>query len=860
VTIVETLLPGGHSFEKTGSIELGVTNSNRVDQISQGIGEGEDIVCDQCGHVMQDSDEAMTTCAHCGRALKRNSDALKVTEENIDVSDLANENAPDIWESDFPGNLNVSSTSLDAEEEWQGWRLFEGNLALNVFSGLVSGLLAFYFAVAMSLLAASQNGVHELLPYILSTALTGMAIGCFVFALMSRIPFAVSGPGTISAAILLFFLGSIYRTMAGTYLPEEITATIIASIIVTSLSAGAGLWLVGRLKAGELTRYIPIQIIGGVIGAVGVCVVIVAFEWMGNFPMDWGNVLDTFKNCLLGMNAAECVSSMGPGVVFGLVLFMGLHRFKNSLFLLGLLLVASAVGYACGIWGNDVITQSLAMPVPDLEGGVPLFTVKLLQSGFHQIQWHIMRENILFIGALALLVMLTTMYRTTRLELLLGKEVDLSKEFEALGITNIISGLCGGMPSALSYGRSAGNRATGATGPLSGIVAGIVCAAGLYFVDTVLPLIPRFVPEGLLLFSGVALVNGWMFKAKTAFTRRDDLWMLWSVFLTTLLCGLVVGVGFSVALALMVTVSRNSRGGVIRNILSGANHRSNVDRAPAQQRTLKEYGDHIHVIRLQGFLFLGSMRSLIKNIRERMEERDLLPVEYLILDFRMVSGVASAASVGFEKLHQLGEEYGIDIIITSAPLELEEHLEKSGHLGDHHGAFKVFFNLDYALEWCENHVLDAENMLHMKQMTLPELLAPVFPEPKYIPALMKVLKRVEVAKGEVLFRQGDISDSLFFVESGRLDVELEMEGRKILRLKKVGPGAVFGEMGIYTREPRTATLKATERCVLYMMTTEKLAAVEKRAPMLVSALHKYMVTMLSGRLGDANIKVRDLMS
>jgi SulP family sulfate permease len=190
---------------------------------------------------------------------------------------------------------------------------------------------------------------------------------------------------------------------------------------------------------------------------------------------------------------------------------------------------------------------------------------------------------------------------------------------------------------------------------------------------------------------------------------------------------------------------------------------------------------------------------------------------------------------------------------------LEEHLEEMGHVGESQGMFKVFFNLDFALEWCENHVLDSENMLEMKLLTLPELLAPVFPEPKYIPALMKVLKRVDLAKGEAAFRQGDVSDSMYFVESGRLDVELELEGGKLLRLKKVGPGAVFGEMGLFTSAPRSATVRATEKCVLYKMSKEKLEAVEKRAPMLVTAINRYLINMMSDRLMDANIKVRDLM-
>lgn len=880
VTIVDFIPPDAESFEELfeSGVEADLDGTHRstelvgdeedstkeidldTSEVTINLSDDEDIICDKCGHVV-DGDHSEGRCERCGSVLPKAEAMPELTEDSVDVSDLADDAPPQVWESDFPGNEDSEMSSLDdAEDERTPWCLFEGSLALNLFSGVVSGLLAFFFAVAMSLLAASQEGVSGYLPYILSTALTGMAVGCIFYSLLSRIPFAMSGPGTVATTLLFLLLGSLYRDMAGLYSDEDILITIVAAILLTSLTAGAVMWFIGKLKAGELIRYIPIQIIGGVIGAVGVFVVIVAFDWMGHFTLDWGNILYALRDCILNLNAAQCMSSMGPSIVFGLILFVGLLRCKNSLFLLGLLLVASAAGYAAGIWGTNATVRSLAMPIPYLENGVPLLLVKVFKSGFGGVAWGVIKANVLYIGSLAALVVLTAMYRITKLELLHGREADLSEEYRALGITNIISGLCGGMPSAVSYGRSAGNLASGGRGPVSGIVAGLVCAVGLYFVDYVIPLIPRYVPEGLLLFAGLALISGWMFKARTAFTRRDDLWMLWVTFFMTLLLGMLVGIGFGVALALMVTVSRNSKGGAVRNILSGANHRSNVDRAPAQQRTLKEYGDHIHILRLQGFLFLGSMGSLLKNIQTRLDDRNLLPVEYLILDFKMVTGLASAAGIGFDKLQKIVEEYDLELIITSAPLELEEHLEQSGHLGEQEGAFKVFFNLDYALEWCENHVLDSENMLHMKQMKLPELLAPVFPEPKYIPALMKVLKRVTAAKGETVFRQGDASDSMYFVESGRLDVELELEGGKVLRLKKVGPGAVFGEMGIYTMAPRTATIRAAEKCVLYMMSTEKLAAVEKRAPMLVTTIHRFMINMLSGRLADANIKVRDLMS
>jgi SulP family sulfate permease len=163
------------------------------------------------------------------------------------------------------------------------------------------------------------------------------------------------------------------------------------------------------------------------------------------------------------------------------------------------------------------------------------------------------------------------------------------------------------------------------------------------------------------------------------------------------------------------------------------------------------------------------------------------------------------------------------------------------------------------LEWCENRVLDSEGMLEIRRKTLPELLMPIFPEPEYIPALMKVLKREVVPAGEAVFRQGDDSDAMYFVESGRLDVELELPDGRIIRLKKVGPGAVFGEMGIYTLSTRSATIRAAEKCVLYGMTRRKLDAIEARVPRLVTAINRFLVNLLSERLVDSNAKARELM-
>jgi SulP family sulfate permease len=821
--------------------------------------DGEDVICPGCGNVMPDGTSG--PCPECGRDLGRpGPDPMAdFSEDDIDVSDLVEDGSPHVWDANYEAEAGSASSAVEEKGESILGHLFEGNFALNVFAGLVSGLLAFFFALSLSLLTCSQPGLRPFLPYIIVMSLTAAAVGGVLFSFRCRIPFALAGPESVLAAVMFLYVGSIYKDMAGLYPTDSMLPTILAGVALAAFITGAALWLLGKLKAAEFVRFIPIQIIGGVVSGVGVFVLLGTLDWMGNLALDWSNFFSAAMDCVNLFKPGESLYTMGPSVVFGIILFVGLSRFKHSLFMLALVLIASGAGYAAGVWGGDTSIGSLAATIPTPQDGGHQFPLDVLRFGFGTIEWNVIKANGLYVGGLIVLVVLTSMYRITTLELVHGRESDLNQEYRSLGATNMLAGLCGGMPVSISYGRSVGNRASGARGPVAGIVAGLLCAAGVFYAGQIIPLIPRFVPEGILIYAGLDLIRDWLFRTKSAFTRRDDLVMLWATFLTTLVMGVLAGIGLGVGLALMATMARYSKGGAVRNTLSGVHHRSNVDRAPAQQRVLKEYGDHIHILRLQGFIFLGSMESLLKAIRERVDNRDMLPVEYLVIDFKMVTGLASAAGVGFKKLRNLVDAFDIELIITSAPLELEEHLTQMGYVGDEEGAFKVFFNLDFALEWCENHVLDAENMLVMKRMTLPELLAPVFPEPRYIPALMKVLKRVVVDKGEAVFRQGDRSDSMYFVESGKLDVELEMEGGKLLRLKKVGPGAVFGEMGIYTLAPRSATVRAAERCVLYMMTMDKLDAVEKRAPVLVTAINRFLINMLSDRLVDANFKVRDLM-
>lgn len=61
--------------------------------------------------------------------------------------------------------------------------------------------------------------------------------------------------------------------------------------------------------------------------------------------------------------------------------------------------------------------------------------------------------------------------------------------------------------------------------------------------------------------------------------------------------------------------------------------------------------------------------------------------------------------------------------------------------------------------------------------------------------------------GEIIVRQGDEGDALYMVQEGEVEVVLEREGRET-RLGVVGRDQLIGEMAIFERQARSATVRA----------------------------------------------------
>lgn len=109
------------------------------------------------------------------------------------------------------------------------------------------------------------------------------------------------------------------------------------------------------------------------------------------------------------------------------------------------------------------------------------------------------------------------------------------------------------------------------------------------------------------------------------------------------------------------------------------------------------------------------------------------------------------------------------------------------------------------------------------------------------------LKAVRFRQGEVILREGDTGEEMFFVESGRVRV-VRGKGPNALLLAELGAGDLFGEMALLTGMPRSATVTALSDLNLWSLSQADFDHLVTAYPNLALALSR----LLSERLRTAD--------
>ncbi len=114
-----------------------------------------------------------------------------------------------------------------------------------------------------------------------------------------------------------------------------------------------------------------------------------------------------------------------------------------------------------------------------------------------------------------------------------------------------------------------------------------------------------------------------------------------------------------------------------------------------------------------------------------------------------------------------------------------------------------------------------------------------------------VSKKLE--KGQLLFREGDASDSMYVVKKGRISIT-KTKGDSEVELANMGPGQMFGEMAFFDQKPRSANARAIAESEIIALPFANLEAHFKAMPEWL----KSMVKTINEHLREANKKIKIL--
>jgi sulfate permease, SulP family len=713
------------------------------------------------------------------------------------------------------------------------------HLIPSLFGGVLIGLLVSVFVSSFATLIFSGT-LSAYLPQGIGVGLLSVAVVSVILAVFSTYRGHVSN--LISSSVLVFSL--ITQTIvagipAGTPGDEVFWLTVLG-LGTCTVGVGVFLFALGHFKLGGLIRYIPYPVIGGLLAGTGWLLVRGGLQTMTGLNL----TLDTWP-ALFG---SSVLLLWIPGVALSLVMVVVQERAKHYLvfpaLVLAAVLVFHGIALAMGVSMAELETQGwvLQSSMQSLPGwSLPHY------SGLLHFPWSsFFGQGTNLVTLLAIQVIGMLLYLSA-LELEGRQDIDFNHELKWTGISNLLVGLGGGIAGAVSMSSSSMARKMGAATRLTGVVAGLVCLVAIYF-GALFYYTPKFLFGALLTTAGFTLLKEWLVDARTKLPWQDYGVIVLILFVMSF-AGFIQGVTTGVTVGLILFVINYSRINVVKNVLSGRDFRSNVDRSINERNNLSLHGDQILIMRLQGFIFFGTAVQLVDQLNRRLKDPEATPLRYLILDFRSVTGVDSSSVNSFIKLAQYAEQSDFDLVLSGLSPRISLQMAKGGVP---QRRVHAYADLQRALKWCEDQLLLNSRRVPTARINLPERLTTVLGDAAMAERVIPFLERLELQENEEFIHEGDPSSDLYFIEQGRLRVELRHPGSHPILVRTLGAGSFVGEVAYYLRIPRSASVVADQKAVVFRISGTALDTMRREQPALSSALHAFMAGMLARRLADTD--------
>ncbi len=118
---------------------------------------------------------------------------------------------------------------------------------------------------------------------------------------------------------------------------------------------------------------------------------------------------------------------------------------------------------------------------------------------------------------------------------------------------------------------------------------------------------------------------------------------------------------------------------------------------------------------------------------------------------------------------------------------------------------------------------------------------------------------VQYPAKSVVFKEGDPGDFVGFVVSGKLEVkkQTEFKGNQVI-IALLSKGALVGELSMFDKEKRSATVEAVEDTSMIIMTNTSLESLIQTFPYTAIKLMGGLIRILSVRLRKATERLTNI--
>ncbi|KAJ1921736.1 hypothetical protein H4219_000469 [Mycoemilia scoparia] len=569
-------------------------------------------------------------------------------------------------------------------------------LILNLLDGLSYGLIAFPTSVALF----SKLGPDGLSMYLLSTV-----ISQFVYSMGASAFRGANGCMMVEVIPFLHEMAFIVMGAVGEDNPHSVIATTMVAYALSALLTGIVFALMGALKLGMLVDFFPRHILVGCIGGVGYFLFQTGLEVSSRIPISF--TLDTLVKLFEPDTFALWGSSLMVAIVLRSLNAQIPHPLFVPIFFISVLVLFYFVTWCLGISLNTLRATGWVFELPDTN--VPFYHFYTLFD-LSATNWNAILKTVptmfglAFFGILHVPINVPALAVSTHMD-----KIDTNRELIAHGLSNFISGLFGSFQNYLVYSNSVLFIKSGGGSNLAGLMLGFATLAIFFAGPTVIGFIPTMVVGGLIFHLGLelmkeALVDTWDTVSSIEYTT------IVIIVLTMALLGFNQGIFLGILLACIFFIIIYSRRRPIRKSFTGTVARSTVRRVYRQRRFLEEAGHLIHVIRLQGFMFFGTINSVETSIRKQLDQRQWEndPIQFLVLDFALVTGLDFSAAEAFIRIKRLLTSKEIHMVICGASLNssVGQAMQSVGVWSkDDDRYVQTFSTLNESLEWCENILL-----------------------------------------------------------------------------------------------------------------------------------------------------------